>query len=152
MDSRDLTGRPAGRIAGAGLQEAETVFQSLDFVYLPARDFETILRHYIEDLGGELIWRVRGMGTIVAHVRLSPEPPGLLLAEHLDDQPPILVYRVENLRSAMRKLRSKGVEGTSFEIPHGPIFRFNAAGGQRLAVYQLTRPEASTLWAGRLDP
>ena len=128
------------------------MFQSLDFVYLPAGDFETVLRHYVEDLGGELIWRVRGMGTIVAHVRLSPEPPGLLLAEHLDDQPPILVYRVENLRSAMRKLRSKGVEGTSFEIPHGPIFRFDAAGGQRLAVYQLTRPEASTVWAGRLDP
>jgi hypothetical protein len=150
--SRGLTGRPAGRIAGEGLQEAETVFQSLDFVYLPARDFEAILRHYVKDLGGELIWRVRGMGTIVAHVQLSPEPPGLLLAEHLDDQPPILVYRVENLRSAMRKLRSKGVEGTSFEIPHGPVFRFDAAGGQRLAVYQLTRPEAGTIWAGRLDP
>jgi len=128
------------------------LFQSLDFIYLPARDFEAVLRHYVEDLGGELIWRVRGMGTIVAHVRLSPEPPGLLLAEHLDDQPPILVYRVENLRKAVRKLKATGVEGSSFEIPHGPIFRFDAPGGQRLAVYQLSRPEADTMWAGRLDP
>jgi hypothetical protein len=128
------------------------MFQSLDYIYLPARDFEAVLRHYVEDLGGELIWRVRGMGTIVAHVRLSPEPPGLLLAEHLDDQPPILVYRVENLRKAVRKLKSTGVKGSSFEIPHGPIFRFDAPGGQRLAVYQLTRPEANTMWAGRLDP
>ena len=128
------------------------MFQSLDFIYLPARDFEAVLRHYVEDLGGELIWRVRGMGTIVAHVRLSPEPPELLLAEHLDDQPPILVYRVENLRKAVRKLKATGVEGSSFEIPHGPIFRFDAPGGQRLAVYQLSRPEADTMWAGRLDP
>jgi len=128
------------------------VFQSLDFVYLPAKDFEAILRHYVEDLGGELIWRVRGMGTIVAHVRLSPDPPGLLLAEHLEDQPPILVYRVPNLRAAVRSLKAKGVKGSAFEIPHGPIFRFDSPGGQRLAVYQLTRPEANTMWAGRLDP
>jgi len=127
------------------------VFQSLDFIYLPAKDFDAILHHYLEDLGGELVWRVRGMGTIVAHVRLSPDPPGILLAEHLDDQPPILVYRVKNLRAAVRGLKAKGVKGTSFEIPHGPIFRFDAPGGQRLAVYQLTRPEANTMFAGRVD-
>jgi hypothetical protein len=127
------------------------MFLSLDFIYLPAQDFEAILRHYVEDLGAELVWRVRGMGTIVAHLRLAPEGPGLLLAEHLEDQPPILVYRVENLRSTMKQLKAKGLKGSSFEIPHGPIFRFDAAGGQRFAVYQLTRPEADTMWAGRMD-
>ena len=128
------------------------MFLSLDFIYLPARDFETMLRYYVESLGAELVWRVRGMGTIVAHLRLAPERPGLLLAEHLEDQPPILVYRVENLRSAMKRLKAKGVRGSSSEIPHGPIFRFDAAGGQRFAIYQLTRPEADTMWAGRMDP
>jgi hypothetical protein len=128
------------------------LFQSLDFIYLPAKDFEPIVRYYVNGLGGELLWRVRGMGTIVAHVRLTPDPPSLLLAEHLEDQPPILVYRVEKLRTAVKALKATGVTGSSFEIPHGPIFRFDAAGGQRLAVYQRTRPEADEMFAGRLDP
>jgi len=135
--------------AGGG---GETLFRSLDFLYLPAQDFEAVQRYYVDTLGGELVWRVRGMATVVAHVRLAPDPPSLLLAEHLEDQPPILVYRVDNLRSAVRSLKSRGVKGSSFEIPHGPIFRFDAAGGQRLAVYQLTRPEADSMFAGRLDP
>lgn len=128
------------------------MFESLDFIYLPAKDFERIYRFYVEEAGGEPVWRVRGMGTIVAHIRLAPAPPSLLLAEHLEDQPPILVYRVEKLRAAVKALKAAGVQGSSFEIPHGPIFRFDAAGGQRLAVYQRTRPEADEMFAGRFDP
>ncbi len=128
------------------------MFDSLDFIYLPAPDFEAALRHYTEDLGAELIWRVRGMGTIVAHLRLAGQGPGLLLAEHLADQPPILVFRVPKLSAAVKQLKARGVHGDRFEIPHGPIFRFDAAGGQRLAIYELRRPEANTMWAGRMDP
>ena len=128
------------------------MFLSLDFIYLPARDFEAMLRTYVADLGAELAWRVRGMGTIVAHLRLAPERPGLMLGEHLEDQPPILVYRVENLRSTMKQLKAKGVRGSSLEILYGAIFRFDAAGGQRFAVYQPTRPEADTMWASRMYP
>jgi hypothetical protein len=128
------------------------MFDSLDFIYLPAPDFEATLRHYTEDLGAELRWRVRGMGTIVAHLRLASDGPGLLLAEHLTDQPPILVYRVSKLSTAIKQLKARGVRGERFEIPHGPVFRFDAAGGQRLAVYELARPEANTMWDGRMDP
>jgi hypothetical protein len=41
-------------------------------------------------------------------------------------------------------------EGT-FEIPHGPVCSFRAPGGHRLAVYELTRPEAEEHFAGRRD-
>jgi hypothetical protein len=38
------------------------------------------------------------------------------------------------------------------EIPHGPCASFRAEGGQRLAVYELVRPEANAHFAGRIDP
>jgi hypothetical protein len=37
------------------------------------------------------------------------------------------------------------------EIPNGPCATFRAPGGQRLAVYELTRPQADRLFVGRLD-
>ena len=37
------------------------------------------------------------------------------------------------------------------EIPHGPVAEIAAPGPQRLAVYQLTRPEAAERLNGRRD-
>jgi hypothetical protein len=52
----------------------------------------------------------------------------------------------------MRELESRGWSREStFEIPHGPICSFTAPGGQRLAIYQLTRPEVGDSFAGRRD-
>jgi len=128
------------------------MFLSLDFIYLPARDFEAMLRYYVEDLKAELVWRVRGMGTIVAHLRLAPEGPGLLLAEHLEES--AADPRPSRREPALPNEAAQGQRrpGLFFRNPHGPIFRFDAASGQRFAVYQLTRPEAATMWAGRMDP
>jgi hypothetical protein len=49
-------------------------------------------------------------------------------------------------------LKAAGIELDEFEIPHGPCAAFRAEGGQRLAVYELTRPEATTHFDGRIDP
>ena len=37
------------------------------------------------------------------------------------------------------------------EIPHGPICSFRTPGGQRIAVYELTRPAAAKTFEGRRD-
>jgi hypothetical protein len=128
------------------------VFRSLDFIYLPAPEFDSALSHYVNDLHAQVVWRVRGMGTVVAMVRLAEAGPALLLAEHLHDQPPILVFRVDDLTLAQTRLEADGIQGESLELPHGPCFRFDMPGGQRMAIYQLTRPEANTMWDGRMDP
>ena len=39
----------------------------------------------------------------------------------------------------------------SFEIPHGPCCSFTTPGGKRVALYQLTRPEAARHFDGRRD-
>jgi hypothetical protein len=128
------------------------VFQQLDFVYMPSRDAASDLEYFIGTLGARVVFAVEGMGTRVAMVELTDGPPRVLLAEHLEGDRPVLVYRVEDLRSALDELESRGWhrEGT-FEIPQGPICSFAAPGGQRLALYQLTRSEVEAHFAGRRD-
>jgi hypothetical protein len=129
------------------------VYLALDFVYVPTADVDAAIAHYVDILGGELAWKVRGMSTVVANIRLSAVGPAVLLSEHLEGEIPILIYRVENYRNAIATLRSRGVTGIrELEIPHGPCASFLAAGGQRLAIYELTRPEAARHFDGRIDP
>jgi hypothetical protein len=74
----------------------------------------------------------------------------MLLADHVKGRTPILVYRVPHLTGALAKLTKQGwKEETVFEIPHGPICSFRAPGGQRIALYELTRPGAAKTFEGR---
>jgi hypothetical protein len=127
-------------------------FESLDFVYHPSRDVKRDLTYFTDVLGGRLRFAVEGMGTRVAAIELAPPPPLLLLADHVEGDAPILVYRVASLRDALADLKKQGwEEEATFEIPHGPICSFRAPGGQRIALYELTRPGAATTFEGRRD-
>jgi len=129
-----------------------TVFDRLDFVYLPTRDAAADVEHFTRRLGGELVFAIEAFGTRVAMVRLSPGAPSLLLAEHLDGDQPVLVHRVEDLPGTVAELAERGVAtGAGFEIPHGPGVEVLNPGPQRIAVYQLTRPDADERLAGRRD-
>ena len=128
------------------------MFESLDFVYMPSRDAAGDVKFFTSTLGARLVFAVEGMGTRVAMVELTDGPPRVLLAEHLDGDRPVLVYRVEDLASALDELESRGWHrGGTFEIPQGPICSFAAPGGQRIALYQLARPEVEAHFAGRRD-
>jgi hypothetical protein len=119
---------------------------------VPTDDVDEAARRYVEDLGAELVWKVRAMGTVVACLRVSDDGPAILLSGHLEGPSPILVYRVDDYAAAVAALREGGAaELHEVEIPHGPCATFRAPGGQRLAVYELTRPEADRHFAGRID-
>jgi len=128
------------------------VFSSLDFVYTPAADVDAAVRAYVGELGAELAWKVRGMGTTVACLRMGDTGPDVLLAGHLHGPGPVLIYRVVDYSASVAALRAKGVDLTELEIPHGPCASFTAEGGQRLAIYELVRPEAAAHFNGRIDP
>ncbi|MGD9701148.1 MAG: VOC family protein [Acidimicrobiia bacterium] len=128
------------------------MFSSLDFVYTPTPDVDAAASHYVGALGAELLWKVRGLGTTVAAVRLSGVGPLVLLAGHLHGETPVLVYRVHDYARTIEELQAAGIELDELEIPHGPCASFRAEGGQRLAVYELTRPEAVAHFDGRFDP
>ena len=130
----------------------QRVFRSLDFVYVPTREVDETARRWVTGLGAELVWKVRGMGTVVAQLRTAGEGPAILLSGHLEGEVPILIYRVDDYAAAVEELRAAGVEDLhEVEIPHGPCAAFRAPGGQRLAVYERTRPEADGFFTGRFD-
>jgi hypothetical protein len=127
-------------------------FESLDFVYMPSGDVAGDVRHFTEVLGGELVFAIEAFGTRVAMVRMTPQAPAVLLAGHLPDDRPVLVFRVADLDGAVAAIEERGFEaGERFGIPHGPGRMLDAPGGQRIAVYELTRPEADERLGGRRD-
>ena len=130
----------------------EPPFESLDFIYMPSSDVARDLGFFVGLLGGELVFAIEAMGTRVAQVRISEGGPALLLAGHLEGEAPVLVHRVADLEATLARLEEHGVEVESrFEIPHGPIAALNAPGEQRLAVYELTRPDVPERFTGRAD-
>ena len=127
-------------------------FEHLDYIYTPSRDVAADTRYFTDVLGGRLVFAIEAMGTKVSMIELTEEPPRILLTDHLEGDVPILVYRVASLPDAMKELESRGWErGTTLEIPQGPVCSFHAPGGQRIAVYELTRPGVAESFEGRRD-
>jgi hypothetical protein len=128
------------------------MFESLDYVYTPARDVDEAATECVERLGAELVWKVRAFGTVVACLRLARTGPAILLAGHLEGPEPVRVYRVDDYEAALAELRRAGVRDLlETGIPHGPLAVFRAPGGPRLGIYELTRPEAVHRFDGRFD-
>jgi hypothetical protein len=126
--------------------------ERLDFLYIPSRDVAADLGYFTEVLGGRVVFAIQAMGTRVAAVRLTEQPPLVLLADHLEGERPILVYRVPDLDAAMADLEARGWQRQhTLEIPHGPCCSFQTPGGHRVALYQLTRPEVAAHFEGRRD-
>lgn len=145
MTTGDLDPEPATDLA-------PLPFERLDFVYMPSQDVATDLRYFTDTLGARLVFAVEGMGARVAMLELTPDPPHILLADHLEGDRPILVYRVADFQAALKALKARGWKrGHSIEIPHGPLCSFITPGGQRLAVYELARPQVEEHFAGRID-
>jgi len=132
--------------------EASPPFEQLDFLYTPSRDVASDMTHFTEVLGGRVIFAIEGMGTRVAAVELTEGPPLVLLTDHVDGDRAILVYRVSDLDAALAALESRGWKREhTFEIPQGPVCSFRTPGGHRIALYELTRPDAVAHFAGRRD-
>ena len=124
----------------------------LDFLYVPSADVAADAGYWVNVLGANLVFAVDGMGARVAMLELGSSGPRVLLTDHLEDKRTVLIYRVEDLDRTMKELHSKGWKrGRSLEIPHGPCVSFATPGGQRVAMYQLARPEVAKHFVGRMD-
>ena len=63
-----------------------------------------------------------------------------------------MLGEVRGSGAAMTMLEGRGWQRSgTFEIPFGPVCSFRAPGGQRLAIYERTRPEVEAHFAGRRD-
>ena len=127
-------------------------FERLDYIYMPSRDVASDMAWFRDVLGARVVFAIDAMGTRVAMIELTTEPPRLLLADHVEGDVPIFVYRVASLASTTADLESRGwTRGHTLEIPQGPVCSFRAPGGQRLAVYELVRPGVEASFEGRRD-
>ena len=127
-------------------------FQQLDYFYTPSKDVARDARYFTEVLGGRLGFAVEGMGARVALIELTTGPPHVLLTDHLEDDRPIYIYRVEDLGKATAGLKKRGLKKLhSLEIPMGPCSSFATPGGQRIALYELARPGVLDHFMGRKD-
>ena len=124
---------------------------ALDFIYTPSDDVARDLDYFERVLGGEVVFAIDGMGTRVAMVRLGDGPP-VLLADHLKGSVPVLVYRVDALAAAIGELEGRGWQrGRMLELPMGAACSFVAPGGQRIAIYEASRPFVVDGFRGRRD-
>jgi hypothetical protein len=127
-------------------------FEGLDYVYTPSRDVAADVAYLRDVLGGRVVFAIEAMGTRVAMIELTTEPPRIVLADHLEGDRPILVYRVTSLRAAVADLEGRGWKADhGLEIPQGPVRTFRTSGGHRFALYELTRPGVLASFEGRRD-
>ena len=82
-------------------------------------------------------------------VRLGEGPPALLLADHLEGERPVLVYRVPDLAAAKAGLGAE--DAAEFGIPPGSCCELETPAGQRIAIYEATRPHVLDSFEGRRD-
>ncbi len=126
------------------------MFGPLDFVYLPSRDVAADLAYWTR-AGGEVGFAVERFDTRVAMVSLG-EGPGFVLAQHLEGDAPVLVYRVDDLAASVADLAGRGIEaGERFEFPYGDAVEVLSPGAQRVAIYERTRADRGDSLRGRRD-
>jgi catechol 2,3-dioxygenase-like lactoylglutathione lyase family enzyme len=129
-----------------------TRIESFDFLYMPSTDVARDLAYYRDVLGAEIVFAIEAFGTRVAQVKLTDDGPRLLLAGHLEGEAPVVLHRVDDLEAALAELKERGARiEAEFGFPHGPAAELTTPGGQRLAFYELTRPEADERLGGRMD-
>jgi predicted enzyme related to lactoylglutathione lyase len=130
------------------------VFESLDFLYVPALNIDKSIRYYTKVLDGKLLWKIHAYGVWVACVKISnnKQEPCILLADHIEKKDPILIYRVNNLDNTFSKLISRGgIEEKRLEIPNAPCCTFRDPAGNHIAIYENKRPNMMEEFKGRID-
>lgn len=125
---------------------------ALDYVYAPSSDVAADARWFEDVLRAELVFAIDESGTRVAMLRLGTDEPLIILTDHLPDERSLLIYRVDDLAASSVVLEAGGwaLERT-IELPPGPCITLRSPGGQRVAIYERSRPGVVESMAGRRD-
>jgi len=116
--------------------------ERLVYLYVGTDDVERDLAFYEEALGAERVWRFRAFGTEVAAVRLGPESPLVLLAEHRPAPSCLPIWTVADLDAAVERLAKSGFEarGETVGTPDGPVHVLHDPSGNEIGLLRPDRP------------
>ena len=143
--------------------QAASALEELAFLYMPSLDVAQDLEFYGVRLGPEIVFAIEAFGARVAQVRLSEHEPHLLLADHLEREAPVLVFRVDDLEADAQLAARRRCRGRRpLRDPPRPLrgaarTRRRAASGVRGDAPRHRRParrqaRLRTGSAGRLAP
>lgn len=133
------------------MNEISKLFESPDFLYVPAPDIEASINYYTSVLGCKLLWKLHALEVWVAciHAYFRFRTTITSCSPHNDL---IMIYRVNNLDDTASTLRSQGwKEDKKLEIPPGPCYTFRDPAGNAIAIYENQRPEVVKQFNGRID-
>ena len=145
------TAGPRSPRVASGSVGFSAVFERLDFVYLPSRDVEADVKHYTDRLGGSSCSRSKHSRLAWQWSALPPTlprccSPGIWLETSRSSSSASMTSRARSTSSI-----AAGGDRRQLRDPAGPAVELISPGPQRLALYQLTRPEALDRLAGRRD-
>jgi predicted enzyme related to lactoylglutathione lyase len=117
------------------------VIGRLVYLYVGSKDVPADLAFYRSQLGAEVVWHHRAMGTEVAAVRLD-DGPLVLLADHRDPGTVLPIWTVEDLDAAADTLKASGWTGraTRVEVPDGPCLLLHDPSGNEIGLLHQVRP------------
>ena len=120
------------------------LFESLDFLYVPATDIQESVRYYTNILDGELLWKIHAYGVWVACIKLSNKEPYILLADHIERKDLILIYRVDHIDKTCSELKSRGwIEEKNWRSQMVLAVHFVI---QQAIILQYTKINVQMLW------
>ena len=113
----------------------------LVYLYVGSTDVPADLAFYRDQLGAEVVWHHRAMGTEVAAVRLG-DGPLVLLADHRDPGTVLPIWTVKDLDKAAAALKASGWTGraTRVEVPDGPCLLLRDPSGNEIGLLHQVRP------------
>ncbi len=113
----------------------------LVYLYVGSADVGRDLGFYVDQVGGEQVWRVSSGGTEVAAVRLG-EGPLILLSDHRPAPSVLQIWAVDDLRQTADALRTTGWSGPehTVEVPDGPCLILTDPSGNEVGLLEQIRP------------
>jgi hypothetical protein len=101
----------------------------LDFVYAPSADVAVDARWLVETIGAELVFAIDRSGTRVAMLRVGTGGPAILLTDHLPDDRPVFIYRVDDLAATSADFATRGwTPERTLELPMGTCTELSRPG------------------------
>jgi len=117
------------------------VIGRLIYLYVGSADVPADVAFYRDQLGAEVVWHHRAMGTEVAALRLG-DGPLVLLADHREPGTVLPIWTVEDLDTAAAELKASGWtdRATRVEVPDGPCLLLRDPSGNEIGLLHQVRP------------